>query len=218
MTSALFVHGAWHGAWCWDDVLPLVPDSRAIDLPSVWAGGGFADDVAAVRAALDEMDAPVTLVGHSYGGAVISEAGTHPNVGHLVFLTAFALDVGETLMANAAPSSPPTVLASALRIDGDSVTVDPALAGEAFYADCASNPVDRLRPMNMATFGVPVTAASWKTVPSTYVLCTQDQAIHPDVQRFLATRCTSVVEIDASHSPMLSMPGRVAEIVRGAAS
>lgn len=211
--TTLFVHGAWHGGWCWDDVLPLVPDSRAIDLPSVHAGGAYADDVAAVRAALDEMDAPVTLVGHSYGGAVISEAGTHPNVGHLVFLCAFALDAGETVLTNGAPPTPPTTLSGAIRIDGDQISVDPEGAVAAFYADCTTQPVDRLRSMDVAAFGVPVAQPAWKTVPSTYVVCTQDQAIHPDVQRFLAARCTNTVELDASHSPMLSMPGRVSEIV-----
>lgn len=67
--------------------------------------------------------------------------------------------------------------------------------------------------MNIATFAVGVTEPAWKTVPSTYVVCTQDQAIHPDVQRVLAGRCTYVEQIDASHSPMLSMPGRVSDIV-----
>jgi pimeloyl-ACP methyl ester carboxylesterase len=166
-----------------------------------------------VRAALDEMDAPVTLVGHSYGGAVISEAGTHPNVGHLVFLCAFALDSGETVLTNGAPPTPPTLLNDAIRIDGNQITVDPERAVAVFYADCAPQPVDPLRSMDVAAFGVPVSQPAWKMVPSTYVVCTQDQAIHPDVQRFLATRCTSTVELDASHSPMLSMPGRVSEIV-----
>ena len=103
MTSALLVHGAWHGGWCWERVTPLLDgDVRTVDLPTVHAGGAFADDVAAVRAVLDEMDGPVTLVGHSYGGAVISEAGTHPTVGHLVVVAGFVLDAGETTISNAA--------------------------------------------------------------------------------------------------------------------
>jgi pimeloyl-ACP methyl ester carboxylesterase len=215
--SVLLVHGAWHGAWCWEPVVEHLPGAVAIDLPSDHVeGADFAADVAAVRAALDDMEAPVTLVGHSYGGAVISEAGTHPNVGHLVFLTAFALDAGETILANGAPAAPDVAMTAALRIDGTEVTVDPAGAVAAFYADCTNPPVERLVPHAMAAFSTPVTTPAWRTVPSTYVVCTQDGAIHPDVQRFLATRCTNVVELDASHSPMLSMPDRVAEIVRGA--
>lgn len=218
MSAVLLVHGAWHGAWCWEPLMERLPGAVAIDLPSVWAGGDFAADVAAVRDALDGMEAPVTLVGHSYGGAVISEAGTHPNVGHLVFLTAFALDAGETVMANGAPATPPTVLSNALVIDGTDSRVDPEGARSAFYGDCADQPVDRLRPMSLAAFGTPVTAPAWKTVPSTYVVCSRDEALHPDLQRFLATRCTHAVELAASHSPMLSMPDRVAEIVIAAAA
>ena len=214
--NVLLVHGAWHGAWCWDAVLALLPDAKAIDLPSVWAAGDFDADVAAVRAALDDMEPGTVLCGHSYGGAVISEAGTHPNVGHLVFLTAFALDTGETTIAHGAPAAPDTNLNAALRIDGAEVSVDPDGARDAFYGDCADPPVDRLRPMSMAAFGTGITEPAWKTVPSTYVVCTEDRAIQPDTQRFFATRCTFRVEIDASHSPMLSMPDRVAEILRAA--
>ena len=216
MSSILLVHGAWHGAWCWEPVIEHLPGARAIDLPSVWAGGDFTADVEAVRAALDEMDAPVTLVGHSYGGAVISEAGSHPNVGHLVFLTAFALDAGETVMSNSAPPTPETALGPAIRIDGDQISVDLEQARQSFYADCDEPPVDRLRSMSLSAFGTGVTTPAWKTVPSTYVVCTADEALHPELQRFLATRCTNVVEIAASHSPMLSMPDRVAEILRAA--
>jgi pimeloyl-ACP methyl ester carboxylesterase len=214
MSDVLLVHGAWHGGWCWDAVREHLPDARTVDLPSVWADGDFTADVAAVRAALDEMRAPVTLVGHSYGGAVITEAGTHPNVGHLVYLTAFALDVGETVLRNAAPPSPPTKLAAAMRFDGDRVSLDPDGVVAAFFADCDDPPVDRLHDMSLHAFDIPVTTTAWRSVPSTYVVCTQDEAIDVGVQRFLATRCSNVVELDASHSPMLSMPGRVADLIR----
>jgi pimeloyl-ACP methyl ester carboxylesterase len=175
-----------------------------------------------VRAALDELPAPVVLCGHSYGGAVISEAGTHPSVGHLVFLCAFPLDVGETVMVNAAAqdpvaaAAPPSALGPAIVVEGDSLLVDPDGARVAFFADCDVQPVERLRPQPMATFATPVTVPAWRSVPSTYVVCTEDEAIQPDVQRFFAARCTTAVELAASHSPMLSMPDRVAEILRSA--
>jgi pimeloyl-ACP methyl ester carboxylesterase len=213
VTDTLLIHGAWHGAWCWEAVQEHLPEARAIDLPSVWADGDFTADVAAVRAALDELRAPVTLVGHSYAGAVISEAGTHPKVGHLVFLTAFALDVGETVTTNAAPPSEPTKLSAAMRIDGERIWIDPEAATATFYADCDEPPVDRLHTMSLHAFDIPVTVPAWKSVPSTYVVCTQDEAIDVGVQRFLATRCSNVVELDASHSPMLSMPDRVAKVI-----
>jgi pimeloyl-ACP methyl ester carboxylesterase len=222
MTDVLLVHGAWHGAWCWEPVLAHLPNGRAIDLPSDHPSGTFDDDVAAVRAALDEMDGPVVLCGHSYGGAVISEAGTHDKVAHLVYLTAFALDTGETVMVNAAAAdpvaaaAPPAALNAAIRVEGDHLTVDPAGAAVAFYGDCEP-PVDRLVPHSTAAFTGQITTPAWKTVASTYVVCTDDQAIRPEVQRFFAGRCTNTVELTASHSPMLSMPGRVAEILRVAA-
>jgi pimeloyl-ACP methyl ester carboxylesterase len=214
--SVLFVHGAWHGAWCWDRVLEHVPDGRAIDLPSDHGGGGFAADVAAVRDALDGMQAPVTLVGHSYGGAVVTEAGVHPSVARLVIVAGFALDVGETVMSNGAPPSPPTVLSEAMRVEDGALVLDPDGAHRAFYLDCDESPVDRLVPQPLDAFATPVTTPAWKAVPTTYVVCTRDQALHPDVQRFLAARCAEVVELEASHSPMLSMPQRIAEIARGA--
>jgi pimeloyl-ACP methyl ester carboxylesterase len=212
--SILLVHGAWHGAWCWDLVRVHLEDATAIDLPSNHGSGGFAGDVAAVRSTLDRMPAPVTVVGHSYGGAVISEAGTHPSVGHLVVIAGFALATGETVTAHGAPPAPPTALSAAVRLEGMDFVVDADGARVAFYADCDQAPVDRLVPHPLDAFTTPVTEAAWNSASSTYVLCSQDQALHIDAQRFFATRCTITVELDASHSPMLSMPAGVAEILR----
>ena len=215
----LLVHGAWHGAWCWDAVRAELPDAVAIDLPSNHVdGAGFTDDVAAVRAALDGMT-DVVLCGHSYGGAVITEAGAHDSVRHLVYLCAFVPDVGETAAGlSGTPGFEPSTLTSGMTFEGDVLVVAPDVAREAFYADCDDAPVDRLVPHPMRAFMVEPAAAAWRDKPSTYVVCTQDQAIQPDLQRQMAARCTTTVELDASHSPMLSMPARVAEILRGAVS
>jgi pimeloyl-ACP methyl ester carboxylesterase len=213
--SILLIHGAWHGAWCWDPVRAHLDDAVAINLPSNHGGGGFVGDVAAVRSTLDGMPAPVTVVGHSYGGAVISEAGTHPSVGHLVVIAGFALAAGETVTAHGAPPTPPTALSAAVRLEGDDFVLDADGARVAFYADCEVAPVDRLVPHPLDAFMTPVTNAAWSSVPSSYVLCSEDQALHVDAQRFFAMRCTTTVELEASHSPMLSMPARVAEILRG---
>jgi pimeloyl-ACP methyl ester carboxylesterase len=215
MTGVLLIHGAWHGAWCWEAVQAALPEAVAIDLPSNHGGGGFAADVAAVRTALDGMDGPVVLCGHSYGGAVISAAGDHPNVGRLVYLCAFALDAGESLAANPSPAGPVSL---APHMEDGNLVVDADGAREAFYGDCDEQPVDRLVPHPLDAFTSAVESAAWRSKPSTYVVCTQDRAIHPDQQRFFAARCSSVVELDASHSPMLSMPDRVAEILREAAT
>lgn len=214
--NVVLVHGAWHGAWCWDAVRAAgLEDAVTLDLPSNHVeGAGFTDDVAAVRDVLDGLS-DVVLVGHSYGGAVISEAGAHDNVAHLVYLCAFALDVGESLASNPSPTGP---VALAPSVEGAHLVVDPDGARDAFYGDCDEQPVDRLVPHNMAAFLTELTAAAWRSKPSTYVVCLQDRAIHPDQQRFFANRCWSTVELDASHSPMLSMPERVVEIVLGAAT
>ena len=219
MSEYLLVHGAWHGAWCWDGVRAHLPEAVAIDLPSDHVeGAGFTDDVAAVRDALDGMT-DVVLCGHSYGGAVITEAGAHDNVRHLVYLCAFVPDVGETVMGlSGTPGLEPTTLTSGMTVDGDVLSVAPDVARQAFYGDCDEQPVDRLVPHPLRAFGVEPAAAARRDTPSTYVVCTQDQAIQPDLQRQMAARCSTTVELEASHSPMLSMPERVAEILRGAVS
>ena len=219
MSPHLLVHGAWHGAWCWDAVVAQLPGAVAIDLPSNHVeGAGFTDDVAAVRDALDGMT-DVVLCGHSYGGAVITEAGAHDNVRHLVYLCAFVPEVGETVVGlSGSPGFEPSALASGMVIEGDELSVPAAVARRAFYADCEEQPVDRLVPHPLRAFSVEPAAAAWRDKSSTYVVCTQDQAIQPGLQRQMAARCSATVELDASHSPMLSMPDRVAEILRAAAT
>src|SRR5207302_1944698 len=104
--SVVLVHGAWHGSWCWGRVMPLLRDAgvdtTAVDLPSRSDPlGDLHGDAAHVRSVLDASAGEVVLVGHSYGGAVITGAGTHDAVAHLVYLCAFALDKGESCMAAA---------------------------------------------------------------------------------------------------------------------
>jgi pimeloyl-ACP methyl ester carboxylesterase len=217
--TVVLVHGAWHGAWCWSPVVERLEAAGipvvALDLP------GHGDDPRpltdlhghgdAVRAALDEIDGPVLLVGHSFGGAAITDAGTHPAVRHLVFVAAFPLDAHETVMANDARGGAGTVLEQAIRFEADgTMTVDPGLAVEAFYTDCdpaaAAGFVGRLGPEHSAGFGQSPRVVAWREQPSTYVLCTHDRAVLPELQRNLAARCDDVVEMDASHSPFVSQP------------
>jgi pimeloyl-ACP methyl ester carboxylesterase len=221
--TVVLVHGAWHGAWCWQPVVdrlvaqdvPVV----ALDLPGHGEDPGPVTDLHghgdAVRAALDGVDGPVVLVGHSFGGAAITDAGTHPSVRHLVFVAAFCLDAHETVMVNDLEGGAGTVLERAIRFEADdTITVDPALAVEAFYADCdpaaASDFVARLVPEHAAGFAQSPRAVAWRERPSTYVLCTEDRSVPPALQRNLAARCDEVVEIAASHSPFVSRPDELA--------
>jgi pimeloyl-ACP methyl ester carboxylesterase len=172
----------------------------------------------AVRAALDAIEGPAVLVGHSFGGAAITDAGTHPAVRRLVYVTAFCLDAHESVMANDLDGGEGTALATGLRFGEDgTITVDPEVAGEAFYADCDPRVVPdliaRLGPEHSAGFGQSPRAVAWRERPSTFVLCTEDRALMPALQRNLAARCDDVVEVAASHSPFVSRPGELASLL-----
>ncbi len=224
----VLVHGAWHGAWCWS-ALQSELDSRgiasfAIDLPghgtSLEPLGDLHGDAAYLTQVLTKVGEPVVLVGHSYGGAVISQAAAAAtNVVHLVYLTAFVPDIGEGvagLLQSMAPAA--TTLSSAMIIgDGGLSTINPDLAHAAFYGHCnpAATPahVARLCPQPFATLTQPLTAAAWHTIGSTYVRCTDDEAIHISHQDVMATRCTNVATLDTDHSPFSSMPSQTADLV-----
>jgi len=223
----VLVHGAWHGAWCWT-ALQAELDRRgipslAIDLPghgaSIERYGDLFGDAAAVSALLAKQQRPIVLVGHSYGGAVISQATAETgNVIHLVYLAAFVPDVGEnvTTMSTTMPKAP-TALAGAIKIDGEFSTIDPAAAWGAFYAHCdpmaATANVARLDRQPFATLTQVATHASWRSTSSTYVVCTDDAAVHHSHQRLMAARCTHVETLDTDHSPFASMPAETAEII-----
>src|SRR5690348_15596626 len=140
--TVVLVHGAWHGAWCWEPVIARLGAagrrSVAVDLPSMRsAGATLSDDVACVHAALDALDGDALLVGHSYGGTVVTDAGTHPAVAHLAYLAGFALEPGESANENALTGGEGgTVLNDALRVTDGQISVDSALAIPAFFHDC----------------------------------------------------------------------------------
>jgi len=223
----VLVHGAWHGAWCWT-ALQSEFDHRgipsvAIDLPghgaSIEPYGDLLGDAAALTALLAKQQRPVVLVGHSYGGAVISQAtAALGNVIHLVYLAAFVPDVGEnvTTMSATMPEAP-SALAGAIRIDGGFSTIDPSTARDAFYAHCdpmcAVANIARLDRQPFATFTQEATHASWRSTASTYVVCTDDAAVHHSHQQLMAARCTHVETLNTDHSPFASMPVETAEII-----
>jgi len=232
----VLVHGAWHGAWCWE---PVVADlsARGVDAVAVELPGHGADpgpltdlhgDAARVRAVLDDFDSPVVLVGHSYGGVVITEAGEHPNAAHLVYIASFNLDDGESAMSAAATESAaagvdhsgrPDALSYVRTADDGATTIDPDGARILFYNDCTPEVADwavaRLGPQPMATLSQSPAAVAWKGRPSTYALCTEDNIVHPELQRVLARRATHVVEWPTGHSPFLSRPDLVADLLAG---
>ena len=224
----VLVHGAWHGAWCWAP-LQAALDARglvsyAVDLPghgtSVLPFGDLHADADHVGVVLDRLAlGDVVLVGHSYGGAVVTDAAAgRTDLAHLVYLTAFALLAGESVMDPLRAVAPETTaLQSCMqRNDEGTLSIDPLGATDAFYGECpplaAQAAIARLGPQPVSTFTQPVRHAN-TTVPSTYVFCSRDEAIHPNHQAVLAQRCGARVDLDTDHSPMISATGELAEIL-----
>ena len=229
--TVVLVHGAFHGAWCWDRVVPRLEAAGvpaiAVDLPGHGADGGPPGDLHThadwLRRFLEAQPGPVVLVGHSYGGAVITDAAAGvPGVARLVYLAAIVPDTGETMTTvmpdRVADDDRASLVPEAMRVGADgNLVVDPERAAAAFYADCADADVEfalaRLGPQNAASFAQPVRAAAWRTIPSTYVICHDDRAVGVGFQHALATRTTDTVEMTTSHSPFFSQPQAIAEVL-----
>ena len=229
--TVVLIHGAWHGAWCWDRVVRLLEAAAvatvAVDLPGHGRNteplGDLYTHTAFVRDLLAGIDGPVVLCGHSYGGAVITEAAAGlDNVRHLVYLCAIVPDVGEPLGAVMADTVTPdqgrSELGTALQMhDNGTMTLDLDAAVPVFFADCTDDDVaaarEQLSAHSSASFGQPLRAAAWHDIPSTYVVCTEDRAINPEFQRALTARTTTSVEWPTSHSPFFSRPDLVADLL-----
>jgi pimeloyl-ACP methyl ester carboxylesterase len=217
MARVILVHGAWHGGWCWDRLVPLLEKAghtvELVDLPSSGRGGDLLADAALVRHTIERSKSPTVVVGHSYGGMVITEgAAGCPQVSHLVYLCAFMLDRGQSLLDQFGGK-----VSSWVQVDpetGNSRVLD---AVPVFYADVdregAEGYAARLAPQNLKSFVDRLTQAAWEGIPSTYVVCTQDQAIPHAVQQAMSARAGAVRTLESSHSPFMSQPGEVAAII-----
>lgn len=227
----VFVHGACvrDADWWWHKMVePLAAAgvrSRAVELPSCRDQpldtsplGDLYDDVAAVRSALAEEDEPTVLLGHSYGGVVITEAGHGvPNVRHLGYLASVLPDVGESQASLVGGGPAPWLDPGAdgtIGVLADSVR-------ELFVNDCdqetADHAVERLTRQSMVVFGQPVRAAAWRETPSTSFVCAGDLAIPAIAQREWAARAgLGVVEVAAGHHPFLSRPDEFARLLLAA--
>jgi pimeloyl-ACP methyl ester carboxylesterase len=228
-STIVFVHGAWHGSWCWQRVIPLLEKrgvaTLAVDLPSVGAEPGsgidLSADAARVESVLEGVSGPVLLCGHSYGGMVISRVAAQ-NVTRLVYVCAFMPLEGQSLVDAGGGKPAPWIQV----LDGGLMQPDPTRSAELFYGDCDPQLQEwacaRIRPQSSATMMEPVAHPSWRNIPSTYVVCTLDAIMPLDVQRNVFGRNASeVVELHASHSPFLSQPQALADLLAvrsGAAS
>ena len=221
--NVVLVHGGFVDGGGWEAVYKLLKakgfNVSIVQNPTT----SFAVDVAATKAVVDAQNGPVVLVGHSYGGAVITEAGNDPKVSRLVYIAAFAPDKGESvqkLIANPAPGAPvPPILPP---VNGF-LMLDPAKFAEAFAGDVKPERAAFLAnaqvPWGVEALGGEVTSAAWRTKPSWYLVTTHDKMIPPDAQRAMATRAgAAVVETPGSHAVYESRPVDVAAIIEKAAS
>jgi pimeloyl-ACP methyl ester carboxylesterase len=221
--NVVLVHGGFVDGSGWQQVYDLLKkdgyDVSVVQNPTLSLEG----DVAATKLIIDAQDGPVILVGHSYGGAVITEAGTHPKVAALVYIAAFAPDTGEsvnTLIADPPPGAPvPPILPPRdgfLFLDREkfraSFAGDVSLELAAFMADSQV-------PWGVDALGGSVTEPAWRVRPSWYLLTTEDRMIPPPAQRAMSERAGStVVEVAGSHAIYVSQPQAVTALIEQAAA
>ncbi|AHH97172.1 alpha/beta fold hydrolase [Kutzneria albida] len=222
-TTVVLVHGAFADASSWSVVVSGLRERGVPVLAVANELRGGASDGARVAALVREIDGPVLLVGHSYGGVVITEAASRAeNVVGLVYVTAFALKEGEAVQ-ELLSHYPDSSLGAALvphELPGQDVVL--SLREDAFGAVFAADlPAERTsvlavsqRPIAAAAFGEKAGPAAWRTLPSHYLVATADQAIHPQAQRGMAERIGATVrEVDASHAVAVSRPDAVLDLI-----
>ena len=221
--NIVLIHGAWADGSCWSGVIERLQAAGYHVTAPQFPLTALADDVARLRQVLDLQDGPVIVAGHSYGGQVMTALGADaPNVAGLVYIAAFGLDQGESLggLLSQGPVTP--ALAHLLTdrqgfgwlseddfVNHFAADVDPVRARVMYAVQ---------QPLAASAFGDVMGVPAWKTLPSWYLVATDDQAIPPDAERQFAARMgATTVEIASSHVPMVSHPGDVAQLIETAA-
>ncbi len=221
-TTVILVHGAFADGSSWGDVIPLLEkegyDVIAVQNPLT----SYSDDVATTRRVIDAQSGSVVLVGHSYGGAVITGAGVGAkNVRALVYVAAFAPDAGDNLQALLGKY--PSKIGTALVPDAAGfLYIDRSKFREVFAADVSERDLSVMnaaqKPVNSSTFAQQYEVPAWKEIPSWYLVASEDQAINPELQRVFAQRMNATTdEVTSSHVPFVSQPEAVVAIIRKAA-
>lgn len=222
--AVVLVHGFWGGAAHWAKVIPLLSragfsEIRAVENPLT----SLADDAERTRKMVKQLSGPVVLVGHSYGGAVITEMGDLPNVTGLVYVAAFAPDAGESPGA-ISQAKPPAAFPNIAPDSDGYLWVKQDKFYESFCQDLGADEafvmaVTQKAPL-ASTFGDPITAPAWKTKPSWYQISSRDRMIHPDNERLMAERMNAreIVTLDASHASLASQPADIVALIEAAAA
>ena len=216
--TVVLVHGGFVDGSGWEGVYTILKkdghSASIVQNPTI----SLADDVAATRRIVDAQNGPVILVGHSYGGVVVTEAGNHPKVAALVYIAAFAPDTGEsvnTLIADPPPGAPvPPILPPQ---DGF-LFLDKAKFHAAFAADVdaekAAFMADSQVPWGVGALSGAISEPAWKSKPSWYLVATDDRMIPPPAQRLMSERAGStVIEVPGSHAIYVSQPDAVAALI-----
>ncbi|QGK70758.1 alpha/beta fold hydrolase [Allosaccharopolyspora coralli] len=221
----LLVHGAWTGGWAWQDVVSELEGSglraHTVDLPTQGPAGNLSADAETVRAALEGLDEPAVLVGHSYAGMVITAAAAgNDRVAHLVYVCAALPREGESLQdLMGRDPSPSTIGDGFVMHDDGTAGLDRKIAREIVFNDATDEQVapvlDSLGVHQVSSFGETAPALGWREHRSTYVVCTQDRVFSPELQRDMAQHTNRAVDVDSGHGPMLTRPAELAEVVRG---
>jgi len=221
--AIVLVHGAFADGSGWSKVIPLLEKDgytvTAVQNPLT----SIADDIATTKRVIDAQKGPIVVVGHSYGGAVITGAAVgNPNVKALVYVNAFAPDEGEKLTAGSEKFAPPPLNSALVPDSAGFLYVDRAKFHEDFCADLPAAAARVMaatqKPVSGTVFDATVSGAAWKNIPSWYIVGTEDRAINPEFERFLAKRMgAKTTEIKSSHVPFLSHPAEVARLIEQAA-
>ncbi|MGB7100744.1 MAG: alpha/beta hydrolase [Xanthobacteraceae bacterium] len=221
--NVVLVHGAWADGSSWSKLIPLLQAKGLYVVAVQNPLSSIADDVASTNRIINAQDGPVLLVGHSYGGAVITEAGNSAKVAGLVYVAAFAPDVGETLgsMGQKYPTPPGSSTIQPIE-DGFLLLTRKGVVenfGQDLAPDLQSLVFATQGATHGAVLGTPIKTAAWHTMPSWFVIAANDRMISPDQEKDTAKRMgAKTLTLPTSHLPMLSQPEKVANFVIEAAA
>jgi pimeloyl-ACP methyl ester carboxylesterase len=218
--SIVFVHGIWADGSSFSKVIPTLQAEGHEVIAAQFGLDTLTGDVTAVKSALARVGSPAILVGHSYGGTLITAAGADPRVAGLVYIAALAPDAGETSQSQQ-NQFPVTDVFSHIEVADGRVWMRPE--GVACFAGDLSEQEQKLVWATHAApaadlFDQKVEGTAWRSKPSWYIVATKDRTVQPALQRFVAKRMgATTYEVDSSHVPMLSNPGLVIDVIRAAA-
>jgi pimeloyl-ACP methyl ester carboxylesterase len=221
--NVVLVHGAWADGSSWSKVIPLLQDKGFIVTAAQIPLTSIEDDVAITKRLLTAQNGPTVLVGHSYGGIVVSGAGNgSPNVKALVYIAAFGLDEGESIEA-LGKSGPAPAGAAQIRPDANGfLWINREGFAQAFASDV--DPIQARvmaavqKPLSVASFTGKAGAPAWKNIPSWYMVATKDQMIPPQAEEFMAKRMGATMRtVPSSHAAMVSHPKEVTDLIISAA-